>query len=53
MSMNYARCMLEKAKKQYAIIVYEKNGYKIIPNYDQYAEMGNSICYEKEIKTKV
>ena len=49
--MHYEKCILETGKKQpEAIRVYEKNGYKLIPNYDQYAEMENSVCYKKEIK---
>jgi len=45
------KCVLETGKRQpEAIALYNKNGYKIIPNYGQYAEMENSVCFEKEIK---
>ncbi len=48
--MNYKKCILETGKRQpEAIMLYEKNGYKLIPNYDQYTEMENSVCYEKVI----
>ena len=49
--MDYEKCILETGKKQpEAIRVYEKNGYKLIPNYDQYIGMENSVCYIKEMK---
>jgi hypothetical protein len=42
---------LETGKKQpEAIRLYEKNGYKLIPNYGQYAKIDNSVCFEKDIK---
>jgi putative acetyltransferase len=47
----YQKCVLETGKKQTeAIGLYKKNGYKIIPNYGQYAGVENSVCFEKEIK---
>ncbi|MBI5054524.1 MAG: GNAT family N-acetyltransferase [Chloroflexi bacterium] len=49
--MLYEKCILETGKKQpEAIGLYKKNGYKIIPNYGQYAEVENSLCFEKDIK---
>jgi len=51
LELSYEKCILETGKKQpEAIALYEKNGYKIIPNYGQYAEAENSVCFEKEIK---
>src|SRR6187431_1281124 len=48
--LGYKTCMLETGKKQpEAIELYKKNGYKIIPNYGQYAGVENSVCFEKEI----
>jgi len=48
--MKYGKCILETGKKQpEAIRLYEKNGYKQIPNYDQYVGMENSVCFEKII----
>lgn len=49
--LSYGKCILETGKKQpEAIQLYQKNGYKIIPNYGQYAEVENSLCFEKDIK---
>ena len=49
--LSCAKCVLETGKRQpEAIGLYKKNGYKIIPNYGQYANMENSVCFEKEIK---
>lgn len=45
----YEKCILETGKKQpEAIGLHQKNGYKIIPNYGQYAEIENSLCFEKD-----
>jgi GNAT superfamily N-acetyltransferase len=49
--LSYEKCILETGKKQpEAIGLYKKNGYKLIPNYGQYAEIENSVCFEKDIK---
>ncbi len=49
--LSYEKCILETGKKQpEAIELYKKNGYKLIPNYGQYAEIENSLCFEKEMK---
>jgi putative acetyltransferase len=49
--LSYARCILEAGKGQpEAIGFYKKNGYKVIPNYGQYAEVENSVCFEKKLK---
>jgi putative acetyltransferase len=49
--LSYEKCILETGKKQpEAIGLYKKNGYQIIPNYGQYAEIENSICFEKPIR---
>lgn len=48
--LSYAKCILETGKRQpEAIGLYKKNGYRLIPNYGQYAEVENSLCFEKEI----
>lgn len=45
------KCILETGKRQpEAIGLYKKNGYKLIPNYGQYVEIENSVCFEKDIK---
>ncbi|HMD00018.1 MAG TPA: GNAT family N-acetyltransferase [Ferruginibacter sp.] len=46
--LNYNKCFLETGKKQpEAIALYKKNGYNIIPNFGQYANVENSVCFEK------
>ena len=46
----YEKCILETGKRQpEAIGFYKKNGYKLIPNYGQYVEIYNSLCFEKEL----
>ncbi|MET7028358.1 GNAT family N-acetyltransferase [Sediminicola luteus] len=46
--LGYQKCVLETGKRQpEAIALYTKNGYKIIPNYGQYAGIENSMCFEK------
>lgn len=48
--LGYTKCVLETGKRQpEAIALYTKNGYAIIPNYDPYKEMENSVCFEKKI----
>lgn len=49
--LGYEKCVLETGLKQpEAIRLYEKNSYEKIPNYGQYIEMENSICFEKILK---
>lgn len=48
--LSYQKCVLETGNRQPdAIHVYEKNGYKRIPNYGKYVNMENSVCFEKEL----
>lgn len=48
--LGYKKCILETGKKQpEAIALYKKNGYKLIPNFGQYAGVENSVCFEKEM----
>jgi putative acetyltransferase len=49
--LSYKKCILETGSKQTeAVGLYKKNGYKIIPNYGQYAGVEDSFCFEKELK---
>lgn len=49
--LSYAKCILETGKGQpEAIGLYKKNGYRLIPNYGQYAGVENSVCFQKELK---
>ncbi|MES2332584.1 MAG: GNAT family N-acetyltransferase [Bacteroidota bacterium] len=48
--MGFTKCVLETGKRQpEAISLYSNNGYHIIQNYGQYANVENSVCFEKEI----
>jgi putative acetyltransferase len=48
--LSCTKCVLETGKRQpEAIGLYMKSGYKIIPNYGQYAGVENSLCFEKEL----
>ena len=52
--LSCTKCVLETGKKQpEAIRMYERNGYKRIPNYGQYVGVENSICFEKNIIQRV
>lgn len=46
----YKKCILETGTKQpEAIALYQKNGYKRIPNYGQYLNVENSVCFSKDL----
>jgi len=48
--LTYEKCVLETGKKQpEAIELYKKNGFQLIPNYGQYAEIENSLCFQKKL----
>ena len=48
--LSYEKCVLETGKRQpEAIGLYKKNGYRLVPNYGQYAGIENSVCFEKDI----
>lgn len=48
--LGYSRMILETGKRQVeAVSLYKGQNYIQIPNYGQYKEMENSICFEKEI----
>lgn len=48
LELNYTKCLLETGVNQpEAIALYKKNRYKIIYNYGQYANVKNSVCFEK------
>jgi putative acetyltransferase len=45
---NYTNCILETGKNNpVAIALYQKSGYEIIPNYDQYENIETSVCLKK------
>ncbi len=46
----YLFCILETGQKQpEAIRLYQKAGYKRIPNYPPYEQVENSVCMEKTL----
>ena len=50
-TLSFERCILETGKNQpEAIALYLKSGYNVISNYGQYANVENSICFEKKVK---
>ncbi len=43
-------CVLETGKRQKdAVALYKKLGYQIIPNFDPYVGVENSLCFEKRL----
>jgi putative acetyltransferase len=47
---NFTHCILETGKRQpEAIALYKKQGYALIPNYGQYANVENSVCMKKGV----
>ncbi len=48
--LGYKASILETGKRQVeAVNFYKKCNYELIPKYGQYAEMENSLCFEKEL----
>jgi putative acetyltransferase len=48
--LGFGATILETGQRQIAAIkLYQNSGYEIIPNYDQYAGVENSICMKKNI----
>lgn len=48
--LGYGRAVLETGKRQRAAVAfYTSMNYHVIPNYGQYKEMVNSICYSKNL----
>jgi putative acetyltransferase len=50
LELGYSKCILETGLRlPDAMRLYQRNGYHQIPNYGQYVEMENSICFEKKL----
>ncbi|MBL0046961.1 MAG: GNAT family N-acetyltransferase [Bacteroidetes bacterium] len=50
--LSYTKCILETGEKQpEAIALYKRNGYLIIPNYGQYENIKESVCFEKNFNS--
>jgi len=48
--LNYKSCILETGIRQIeAIALYKKNSYQLMPNYGQYINVVNSLCYKKHL----
>ena len=48
--MGYQSCVLETGIRQIeAVQFYKKNNYNTIPNFGQYKQMANSLCFKKEL----
>lgn len=48
--LGYKKCILETGIKQpEAIKLYNKNNYKLIKNYGQYAGVADSVCFDKDL----
>lgn len=48
--LKYDKCILETGVNQpEAIALYHKSKYTVIPNYGQYLNADNSVCFEKEL----
>jgi putative acetyltransferase len=48
LELGNTKCVLETSKTmQSANALYEKNNYKVIPNFEPYIGIDTSICYEK------
>ena len=48
--LGFEKCILETGKRQAAAIgLYLKQGYVQIPNYGQYKDVTNSLCFEKRL----
>ncbi len=50
LELGYSKTILETGKKQFeAIGLYKKSDYNKIENYGQYANLPNSVCFEKKL----
>ncbi len=50
----YTTAILETSKYfNTAISLYTKTGYTLIPNYDQYKDLPDSVCFEKKLKINI
>lgn len=49
--LSFKKCILETGIRQTeAINLYKKNNYTIIKNYGQYADIKDSVCFEKIVQ---
>lgn len=49
--LGFKSCILETGKRQIeAVKFYKKNSYNLIPNFGQYKDVANSLCFKKEFE---
>lgn len=49
--LGYAYSILETGRRQVAAVkLYQNSGYEVIPNYDQYAGLEDSVCMRKPLR---
>ena len=49
--LDYKSCVLETGKRNpEAVKLYEKKGYRLMPNYEPYIDIENSLCFKKELR---
>lgn len=49
--LGYKKCILETGIRQVeAVTLYKKNNFAVTPNYGQYKDIKNSVCFEKILK---
>ena len=50
-NLGYTNLVLEtRVKNESAVHFYQKQGYKVIPNYGKYIDRPEAICFEKSLK---
>jgi len=48
--LGFKKCILETGKRQVeAVQFYHNTGYALIPNYGQYKNVENSLCFQKAL----
>jgi putative acetyltransferase len=48
--LGFQDCILETGwRQEEAVRLYQRSGYEVIPNYDQYAGLENSVCMKKRV----
>lgn len=51
--LGFRECILETGfNHPEAISLYKREGYEIIPNYDQYADVKSSVCMRKRLDSQ-
>jgi len=51
--LGFQDCILETGwRQEEAVRLYQRSGYEIIPNYDQYVGLENSVCMKKRVDSE-